>query len=229
MAKTYIELVNIALRDINEVPITEANFPSPRGLQAAAKEMVNRAYADILNYSKEWPFLSEKTTAKISVDTVNLQPTYTFDTGVDRIDWDSFFITSADGSYRSFLQPIDIDFYVRHLKVRDLENSTEGGEPIFVYRLKSDDGFGLSPYPDDSDFTVTFAAWSKPTLLTNSSDTVVIPDRYYTVLISRARYFLWMFRENVEQAEVALNEYERGLRQMHRDIVDKQAIQMKAV
>lgn len=229
MAKTYLDLINIALRDINEVQMNATTFAAPRGLQAAAKEMVNRAYADILNYSKEWPFLSEKTDTKIEVATVALQPTYSFSVDVDHIDWDSFYVESDDLTYRSPLQTVDIDFYVKHLKTRDLQNSTEGGNPLFVYRLKSNDGFGISPYPDDRGYTVSFSAWTKPTLLVLSTDTVAIPDRYYNILISRTRYYLWMFRENVEQAQVALAEYQDGIRQMHRDLVDKQSIKMRAV
>lgn len=227
MATTYIDLVNIALRDINEVPVQTAAFNAPRGLQAAAKEMVNRAYADILNYSKEWPFLSEKTTANLEVPTVTLQQEYSTSVALDHIDWDSFFIESDDGSYRSPLQAIDIDFYNQHVK--DLENLTDGGNPMFVYRLKSNDGFGLTPIPDDRGYTVTFAAWEKPTLLSTSTDEIIFPERYYNVIISRARYYLWLFRENTQQAQIAFSEYEDGIRRMHRDLVDKQSIRMRAV
>lgn len=226
MATTYIDLVNIALRDINEVPLQTSAFNSPRGLQAAAKEMVNRAYADILNYSKEWPFLSEKTTANLEVATVDGQKEYSTSTALDHIDWDSFFIESDDGSYKSPLQTIDIDFYTQHL--REFEN-IDGGNPMFVYRLKSNDGFGIYPTPDDRGYTVTFAAWEKPTLLSASTDTIVFDERYYNVLISRARYYLWLFRENSQQAQIANAEYENGIRKMHRDLVDKQSIRMKAV
>lgn len=228
MATTYIDLVNIALRDINEVPMQTSAFSAPRGLQAAAKEMVNRAYADILNYSKEWPFLNEKTAANLSVTTVDLQREYSTDVALDHIDWDSFYIESVTGNYQSPLQCIDIDFYTKHLKKQDNEN-TLGGNPMFVYRLKSNDGFGISPAPDSLGYTVTFAAWEKPTLLVNSTDVIAFPERYYNVIISRARYYLWMFRENVQQAQVASNEYESGIKRMHRDLVDKQSIKMRAV
>jgi hypothetical protein len=230
MATTFLDLVNIALRDINEVPLTSSTFSTPRGIQAVAKEMLSRAYLDILNYSKEWPFLSEKTGAKLTVATVALQPTYDFSTDVDNIDWDSFFIESTDSpvTYRSALQTIDIDFYTKHLKKRDLENSTVGGEPMFVYRLKSNDGFGISPYPDDRGYDVTFSAWTKPTILSAETDAIVFPEKYYNVLISRARYYIWMFRENVEQSQVALEEYRQGVKQMHMDLVNKQSIKMRA-
>lgn len=225
MATTYIDLVNIALRDINEVPITSSGFTSPRGLQAAAKEMVNRAYADILNYSKEWPFLSEKTAVDLEVATVDGQGTYTTSVNIDHIDWDSFFIESSDGSFKKSLQTISIDFYTQHL--RELAN-IEGGEPMFVYRLKSNDGFGLTPIPDDTGYTVTFAAWEKPTLLSDAADEIVFDERYYNVLIARARYYLWLFRENAQQAQMAFAEFDDGIKRMHRDLVDKQSINMKA-
>lgn len=227
MATTYIDLVNIALRDINEVPVQTSAFNAPRGLQAAAKEMVNRAYADILNYSKEWPFLSEKTAGNITVTVTTGVQEYTTNVAIDHIDWDSFFIKSTDGSYRSSLEAVDIDFYTQHMK--EFEDLTNGGQPMFVYRLKSNDGFGLTPIPDDKGYTVTFSAWEKPTLLSASTDTIVFDERYYNVIISRARYYLWMFRENVQQAQIALQEYENGIKRMHRDLVDKQSTRMRAV
>lgn len=228
MAKTYLELTNIALRDINEVALTSPQFTAPRGIQAAAKEMVNRAYADILNYSKEWPFLSEVTGSILSVDTVALQQEYSTSSAIDHIDWDSFFVTASDNSYYSPLKVIDIDYYNQNMKVSDLD-LPEGGDPRYVYRLKSNDGFGLSPFPSDKGYTVTFSAWTEPTLLSAATDTVAFPERYYNVIISRARYYLWMFRENAQQAQFAMNDYERGIKQMHRDLVEKQSISMRAV
>ena len=243
MATTYFDLTNIALREINEVPLTSSAFNAPRGLQAAAKEMVGRAYLDILNYSKEWPFLYEdgnfSPTGNLSVTTTALQGTYLFDTDLAHIDWDTFFIVSDDGGHRKHLQTVDVDFYYSHLRERDLANS-EGGNPIYVYRLKNGDatvsgnpgGFGLSPIPSDRGFTVTFEAQQNPynalKVLEASSDTIAFPERYYIVLIARARYYLWLYRENVQQAQLALRDYEDGIRRMHRDLVDKQSISMRA-
>lgn len=244
MATTYIDLVNIALREINEVPLQTAAFNSPRGLQAAAKEMVNRAYLDVLNYSKEWPFLYGDgnffPTGSQSVATIALQGTYLFDTELAHIDWDTFFIKSDSGSYARHLEAIDIDFYIQHLKHLDV-NDTEGGDPMFVYRLKNGDatihgnpgGFGLHPIPSDRGYTVTFEAQQNPynnfKVLETSADTIAFPERYYTVVVARARYYLWLYRENSQQAQLALRDYEEGIKRMHRDLVDKQSIRMRAV
>ncbi len=227
MAYTYLDIINIALRDVNEVPMSEANFNSPRGLQASVKEMTLRAYADILNHSKEWPFLSASATNQISVATVESQQEYTFDTTVDHIDWDTFYIIRDDGNAGNPLQKVDIDFYIRYMKQDDLDSGD--GSPLFVYRTKDNEGFGLSPTPDDQGYTVSFSAWAEPTLLVNAADTIVIPDRYYNVLVARVRYYLWLFRENAQQASFAMNEYDEGLKKMHRDLVEKQSIDMRAV
>lgn len=244
MATTYLDLTNIALREINEVPLSSSAFSAPRGLQAAAKEMTNRAYLDILNYSKEWPFLYDDgnffPTGALSVTTTALQGTYLFDTDLAHIDWDTFYIQSDDGGHTKHLMPIDIDFYISHLKDRDV-NDTEGGDPIYVYRLKNGDatvkgnpgGFGLHPIPSDRGFTVTFEAQQNPynafKVLETQSDTIAFPERYYVVLIARARYYLWLYRENAQQAQLALRDYEDGIKRMHRDLVDKQSISMRAV
>jgi hypothetical protein len=244
MATTYIDLVNIALREINEVPLSTSAFNNPRGLQAAAKEMVARAHLDIINYSKEWPFLSADgdffPTGVLSVATTALQGTYLFDTDLSQVDWDSFFIVSDTGTYARSLETIDVDFYTKYLKHKD-EGDTQGGDPIFVYRTKSGDstidanpgGFGLHPIPSDKGYTVTFAGWEDPhasfKVLETSADTIPYPEKYYPVLIARARYYLWLFRENAQQSQIALGDYQDGIKRMHRDLVDKQSIKMRAV
>lgn len=228
MAKTYLDVINITLRDLNELPMTLSEFGSPRGIQAAVKEMVNRAYADILNYSKEWPFLNEVDPLMLTVQTVEGVQEYSFPAGLDSIDWDSFYVVRDGTNLSQSLSVVDIDFYTRHMKRSDTL-SDGGGIPSYVYRLKNNSGFGVSPIPDDQDYTITYSAWRVPTLLVNEFDEIIIPERYYNVLVARTRYYLWMFRENPQHASFAIADYERGLKQMHRDLVEKQSIRMKLV
>lgn len=228
MAFTYLDIINIALRDINEVPMTQAAFDNPRGIQATAKEMVSRAYLDVLNHSKEWPFLSAKGSVAETVTTVTGQQEYDFASSLDSVDWDSFFIKNSASTYAEPLQTIDYDFYIKHMKNSDVDN-TDGGRPLFVFRLKDKDSFGISPIPDDDTYTITFSAWSVPSTLSAATDEIAIPDRYYNVLLSKVRYYLWMFRENSQQASMADRDFKVGIEQMHRDLVEKQSINMRAV
>ena len=58
MATTYLDLTNELLREMNEVVLTSSNFASALGIQAHAKDCVNRAYLDIVLEEPQWPFLS---------------------------------------------------------------------------------------------------------------------------------------------------------------------------
>ena len=54
MATTYIDLTNEVLRELNEIPLTAANFANAIGLQKFVKDTVNKSIFDIatknLNY-----------------------------------------------------------------------------------------------------------------------------------------------------------------------------------
>ena len=58
MATTYLQLTNELLRELNEVVLTSANFGSAIGIQAHAKDVINRAYNDIVMDEPQWSFLA---------------------------------------------------------------------------------------------------------------------------------------------------------------------------
>ena len=70
MAKTYLDVLNVALLDANEVQLTETTFLSTRGIQSFAKEAVNRALMDMANECTEWEWLKNDTVATPSTDTI---------------------------------------------------------------------------------------------------------------------------------------------------------------
>ena len=47
MALTFLEMTNAALRRLNEVQLTSANFATAKGFHAQAKDAVNSALVDI--------------------------------------------------------------------------------------------------------------------------------------------------------------------------------------
>ena len=141
---------------------------------------------------------------------------------MDEIDWDNILITDpADANSTVKLEFIEYAQITR--------KNYETGKPFYVYQTPNNDYIGLYPRPDSLVFTVDYLAWKEPTLLVNDSDTLPFEDRYYPVLVSRARYYLWMFRENSQQASMALNEYEENLRTMLRNLVSPRTNRMTAV
>jgi hypothetical protein len=58
MATTYLDITNEVLRELNELPLTQANFASAVGLQQFVKDAVNKSIFDIANEEPQLPFLS---------------------------------------------------------------------------------------------------------------------------------------------------------------------------
>jgi hypothetical protein len=58
MATTYLELTNEVLRELNEIPLTSANFSSAVGLQQFVKDSINKSIFDIANEEPQLPFLA---------------------------------------------------------------------------------------------------------------------------------------------------------------------------
>ena len=81
--------------------------------------------------------------------------------------------------------------------------------------LRSSDGrrFGLSPIPDKV-YRIYFFAYNRPTALAADTDTVLFPEQYKPVLLARARYYIYQFKDNIAQSQLALDEYKKGLQNM---------------
>ena len=47
MATTYLDITNEVLRELNEIPLTSANFANAVGLQQFVKDAVNKSIFDI--------------------------------------------------------------------------------------------------------------------------------------------------------------------------------------
>jgi len=87
--------------------------------------------------------------------------------------------------------------------------------------MRNPDGrrVGMSPIPDKA-YRIYFYAWERPTKLSSYADPVAIPDQFVSVLVSRARYYAWQRKENPQQAAIADNEYQKGLRAMREQTID---------
>ena len=85
--------------------------------------------------------------------------------------------------------------------------------PLRVIRSSDGRRFGLSPIPDKV-YNIHFFAYNRPTALVADTDTVLFPEQYKPVLLARARYYLYQFKDNIAQSQLALDEYKKGLQNM---------------
>ena len=241
MATTYLDLTNEVLRELNEIPLTSANFANALGFQKFVKDAINKSIFDIANAEPQLPFFSAGVSGSTdpfygntTVATVAGQRFYTLKDGSSSIttdfasiDWDDFYITTINVSGESSpfvskgLQYLTLADWRRYY--RDSENSDDAdsshGEPVYVIKSPDSRKFGLSPIPDKV-YNVHFYAFTKPTALDAHGDTMALPEQYSNVVTARTRYYVWQFKESPQQAAFALDDYKKGLRNMKSNLMN---------
>jgi hypothetical protein len=242
MATTYLELTNEVLRELNEIPLTSANFTSAVGLQQFVKDSINKSIFDIANEEPQLPFLAvgesggtDPFYGNVTVASVAGTRWYELKASSSSlkddyasIDWDDFYLTTINVSGETapfvskglgFLSLADWKRYYRDSENVDDADAQSYGEPSRV--IKSPDGrkFGLSPIPDKV-YNIHFYAFDKPTKLSAHGDTVVFPEQYTNVITARTRYYIWQFKESPQQAAFAMDDYKKAMRTMKSNLIN---------
>ena len=242
MATTYLDLTNEVLRELNEIPLTSANFSSAVGLQQFTKDAINKSIFDIANEEPQLPFFAvgesggtDPFYGNVTVATVAGTRWYELKASSSSvqddyasIDWDDVYLTTINVSGESapfvsrglqFLNLADGKRYYRDNDNIDDADSQAYGEPCRV--IKSPDGrkVGLSPIPDKV-YNVHFYAFEKPTKLSAHGDTVVFPEQYTNVITAKSRYYVWQFKESPQQAAFAMDDYKKALRSMKSNLIN---------
>ena len=242
MATTYLSLTNEVLRELNEIQLTSGTFSGAVGIQAFVKESINRSIFDIANEEPQLPFFAAAASGgtdpfygNVTVASVAGQRWYTLKadsssitTDYASIDWDDFYITTISVSGESApyvskgLRYINLTDWRRYL--RDSENADDAdtqnyGEPRYVIRSPDHRKFGLSPIPDKV-YNVHFYAYTIPTALSAHSDAMVLPDQYGPVITAKTRYYVHQFKEQLQQAAFAMDDYKKGMRNMKNNLVN---------
>ena len=242
MATTYLDLTNEVLRELNEIPLTSANFANATGFQKFVKDTVNKSIFDIANEEPQLPFFSAGVSGatdpfygNVTVATVAGQRWYTLKAGSSSIttdyasiDWDDFYVTTINVSGETapyvskglrFLTLDDWKRYYRDSENEDDANSQNHGEPKFVIKSPDSRKFGLSPIPDKV-YNVHFYAFVRPTALSAYDDTMVLPEQYSNIVTARMRYYVWQFKESPQQAAFALDDYKKGMKSMKSNLMN---------
>lgn len=136
-------------------------------------------------------------------------------------------VTPATGTIKvvlpnknQYLKFMDIDAYRQEgYQARDNNTfiSTEYELPKRVVR-KSDNNFIISPKPDRV-YTVQYEAFSLPTELVDYDDVPVIPEVWRNIITDAALWNVYMFRDNVEEAALAENKFDKSLEDMARVLI----------
>ena len=232
MAKTYLSMTNELLVEINEPELT--TVAGALGVQKFVSNCVNRAYFDIVDAVDEWSCLNTAAPqneyyGNTFIETVAGTRWYLLkagstdiDTDYDSVNWDGFTLTEEGVSGKT--APFSInklgfstlsDWRNNYAANEEANkaNSQTYGKPLRVIRSSDGRRFGLSPIPDEV-YRIYFFAYNRPTALTNDTDKVLFPEQYKPVLLARARYYIYQFKDNIAQSQLALDEYKKGLQNM---------------
>ena len=104
---------------------------------------------------------------------------------------------------------------------RDAATSTSKlGTPEYIFTTYNDE-IGLTPTPDSDNLTINFDYYITHTDLSSSTDTSIIPARFEPVIIARARYYVFMLRSDLQNAQFANKEYEDGIKRMRVELINR--------
>lgn len=217
---TYLALTNELLRRLNQTTVSEADFPSVRSIQATAKDCIRAAVAEISAKEKEWPFQYMSGTQLLVVG----QNEYSLPVDCKSPDWESFYIQKDDilGVTTQSLRMISRDEWLQKYRSIDYDNP-DGIEPpryVFDSSVGGVRGFGVTPIPDQA-YTVKFEYYALETELSAYSDEVRIPKQYDFVILNGALKHFYMSKDNTQQGQVWMGEFDKTLNQMRHDLIPK--------
>ena len=236
---TYLQIVNQILEELNETLLTEGKFAGARGLQRFAKTAVNKAYMDILGVSTEWPWLHNTVSRVEGTEVLTLAPgTQWYDFAADEIDvdWYTVYITDKDPETPSTSVPLvsenleykPYDAWARDDRPVDNQRTVETrGTPCFVIRHPGAK-LGFSPVPDKT-YYIEYFVWKPGTSFTLATDLVPFAQEFENVLLSRAMYYMWKQKGNLEFAGMSRGDYKTGVQNMQRILISTQEERMRAV
>ena len=211
MPSTYIDLCNQTLRRLNEVEIAEADFGSVRGVHALVKDAVKAAVAKINQAEFGWPFNAAEHTDTLVVG----QAEYSWPQYLKVADWNSFQIQADDNLGAGFktLKVIEQDEWYSTYRDADYTAGSAGRDvPEFVFPSHGN-GYGVSPSPNKA-YTLKFRYFLNYSDLVTASDITRIPTSYDTVLIDGALYHMYLFKDNMESAQLSSIAFEKGVKEL---------------
>lgn len=216
MASTsFLELTNRVLRRINEVEMQDTDFPSARGVHALAKDAVNAAIHRINQAEFTWPFNVSSGSQVMTVGTAVYE--WPFDYLI--ADWDSFYIAKDDLIEETghVLHYINRELWLKRRREMD-EIARE--RPFYVFP-GSGVNFGVSPVPD-KEYTITYDYWLLPISLVLHTETPRIPSAFDEVIVQGALYHMYLWRDNVEQTQLADKMFKDNLKNMRTLLINKE-------
>jgi len=211
MAYNYLGLVNEVNRRLNEVELSTSNFANTSGFHSQVKDSVNASIQEIDQEYPHWPynFVEQEDTLSTGVSR------YSFPANSTVVDFETFRIKESDtlNNRTQKLKVLRYEEYLERFVEQEYTSDTSlYNVPVFVSKAPGLE-YVLSPAPDKA-YTVVYEYYLTSVDLIDSTDVPKIPEIYRNVIIDGAMYYAYMFRGNTQDALVAKEKFQAGLKNM---------------
>lgn len=219
MAYDYLGFVNdVALR-LNETQLTSSNFDTAIGFYSSIKEAVNSSIRHINQAHFFWPYnhgeANDVLTAGVS--------RYSLPDNAKYIDFGSFRVRRNDNLNisrgRRLIQMTYSEYLGTYVDQEYETDSNQGGAPRNVVRTP-DNEYIIVPMPNEA-YEVDYEYYITPVDLVLSTDVPTIPEQFRHVIVDGAMYYAYMFRDNIEMANLSQSKFENGIKQMRTLLVNE--------
>ena len=129
-----------------------------------------------------------------------------------QLDVDYIRVSRSDIAPRK-LSSATYDTYLQSYKPTDDVNASSAyGIPLRVIKKPDYSSFILSPIPGEGEYTISYDYYTTHTDLSAHGDTMGLPDRFSSLIIDRAKYYVYMLRSDPQHAQLADRDYQRKLK-----------------
>jgi len=221
MAYNYLGLVNDAARRLNETALTSSNFSTAKGFYPTLKEAVNSSIRHINQAHFFWPYNHNKEEIDLEAGVSR----YALIENAKYVDFGSFRVkrntTLNVGQGRRLPQLTYAEYLDTYIDQEYETDSTVGGVSRNVVRTP-DEEFIIVPMPDKA-YEIEYEYYMEPVDLENATDVPTIPERFRHVIVDGIMYYAYMFRDNIEMANLSQSKFENGIKNMRVLLVNEHA------
>jgi hypothetical protein len=212
MAYNYLNLVNDLSRRVNETELASGDFPTATGYYNTAKDAINSSIRLLNQEAFQWPFNYVEQEDILTAGDLR----YDYPSNAKTLDFNTFRIkrNSTLGNETVLLKKMYYEEYLSKF-IDDEYNTSDTGIrslPRFIVRAPGNQ-FIVYPSPDQA-YELIYEYYALPVDLILFSDVPDVPEAYRHILVDGAMYYVQIFRNDNESANMSLNKFKEGLSNM---------------
>jgi hypothetical protein len=211
MAYNYLELVNDLNRRVNETELDSSNFANSTGYYNTAKDAINSSIRLLNQETFQWPFNFIEHEETLTPGTMRYVMPYNCKT----MDFNTFRIKRDDtlGNVTSMLKKMDYEEYLSKY-VDDEYNDSPDTRTLPTHIIKAPGNqYIVHPSPDKG-YEILFEMYTLPVDLILHSDVPSVPEAYRHIIIDGAMYYVQIFRNDSQSAQMSLGKFNEGVKNM---------------